>query len=606
MTLPSEPHTISPLDADGLHLLYCRKVVLVVDLVESVSLMQADELGVIKGWQAFVAQVTQSILPAHEGRMVKSLGDGLMLEFDAPRHAAAAAFAMHDWMDAHGLSVAGGHTMRLRAGMHATDVYVDQHDIYGAGVNLSARVATLAGPGQTVVTAEIRDLLDDELDGIFDDLGECWLKHIERPVRAYRLAPAGKVADFTLRGSAASVPVMQPTIAVMPFSFQHGDVALAVIGDLIADGIIAQISKADQLRVVSRLSTRVLGQRDLSLNDIATRLDAQYVLSGSYYATGHQILMIAELAHASSGRVLWASRRTAPLEDLFMVRSETIDEFAAEINAAILSSELALVSISPIPTLSSYSLMLGGISLMHRSAHADFVRSRQVLEHLVERHQRHPLARAWLAKWYVLCATRGLSTAPKDDATRALDQTRRALDNDPANALALAMEGFVYCHLIKDFDKAAVRLDEAVTHNPNEPLAWLFKGMIHAFEAQGRQAQSASERARALSPLDPLAYYYESLSASMAIANGNYEEAIRLANRSLQRNAIHPSTYRALAIAQALSNRLEEAHATVDRLMRLDPTYSLARFKRTYPAAERAPEQFRLLVEALRMAGVKD
>ncbi|RZL93700.1 MAG: adenylate/guanylate cyclase domain-containing protein [Variovorax sp.] len=604
MNFVGNPHTMTPaLDVDlgPRH----QAVVLVVDLVESVRLMQADELGVIKGWQAFLAHVNQSILPAHQGRLVKNLGDGMMVEFDAPRHAAAAALAMHDWIGTCP-PVAGGHALQLRAGMHATDVYADQHDIYGAGVNLAARVTTLAGPGQTVVTAEVRDLLDDELDGVFEDLGECWLKHIDQPVRAYRLARAGPAHASTYRDSAAKPPVMQPTIAVMPFSFTHGDAELSVVGDLIADGVIAQISKAEQLRVVSRLSTRALTQRDLTLDDIASRLAADYVLSGSYYAAGHQILMHAELAHASSGRVIWATRRNAALEDLFSVRSETVDEFATGISAAILSSELALVSTSPIPTLSSYSLMLGGISLMHRSARADFARSREVLEHLVDRHQRHPLPRAWLAKWYVLCATRGLSTAPRDDATRALDQTRRALDNDPANALALAMEGFVYCHLIKDFDKAAVRLDEAVTHNPNEPLAWLFKGMVHAFEAQGPQAQSASERARALSPLDPLAYYYESLSASMAIANGDYDEAIRLANRSLQRNAIHPSTYRALAMAQALSNRMEEARATVERLMRLDPSYSLTRFKRNYPAADRAPEQFRLLVEALRLAGVKD
>ncbi|WP_286509731.1 tetratricopeptide repeat protein [Variovorax davisae] len=584
-----------------------RKVVLVVDLVESVTLMQADELGVVTRWQALLAEVNRSILPAHEGRLVKSLGDGLMTEFDAPQQAAAAALALHEWMETRCPPLPDGHALHLRAGMHATDVYVDQHDIYGHGVNLAARVATLAGPGQTVITAEVRDLLDDELDGVFEDLGECWLKHIDQPVRAYRLAsPAGRHAPIALHDSAATPPVMQATIAVLPFSFQDGSSQMDVIGDLIADGIIAQISKSDQLRVVSRLSTRALGQRNLSLGDIAGRLAANYVLSGSYYAPGRQILMNAELAHAASGRVIWASRRIAALEDLFNVRCETIDEFASEINAAILSSELALVSTAPIPNLSSYTLMLGGISLMHRSARTDFARSREVLELLVERHAQHPLARAWLAKWYVLCATRGLSTSPADDASRALDQTRRALDNDPANALALAMEGFVYCHLIKDFDKAALRLDEAVTHNPNEPLAWLFKGMTHAFEAQGPQAQAASARARALSPLDPLAYYYESLSASMAIANGDYEEAIRLAQRSLQRNAIHPSTYRALAIAQALSHRIEDARATVERLMRLDPAYSLTRFKKNYPAAERAPEQFRLLVEALREAGVKD
>jgi adenylate cyclase len=604
MTLSSDPKTIPPLADAGFELPRRRRVILVVDLVESVSLMQADEMGVIQRWQAFLAHVDQIVLTANEGRLVKSLGDGLLMEFEAPRQAAAAVLSMHGWMAAHCAPLATGNALRLRAGMHATDVYFDARDIYGTGVNLAARVAALAGPGETVVTSEVRDVLDDELDCDFEDLGECWLKHIEQPVRAYRL---GRPASVRLvPPSSTKEPVLQPTIAVMPFAFAHGDESLAIVGDLIADGIIAQLSKTEQMRVVSRLSTRALSHRDMPLGDIAAHLAADYVLSGSYYLAGTHLLVNAELAHGASGQVLWADRRSARLEDLFNVRSETIDEFSSAIHSAILTRELALASTAPIPTLSSYSLMLGGISLMHRSARTDFLRSKEVLEHLVERHQRHPLARAWLAKWYVLCATRGLSTAPRDDAGRALDQTRRALDNDPAHALALAMEGFVYCHLIKDFDQAALRLNEAVTHNPSEPLAWLFKGMVHAFGAQGADAQAASVRARSLSPLDPLAYYYESLSASMAIANGDYEEAIRLAQRSLQRNAIHPSTYRALAIAQALSNHIDDARATVGRLMRLDPTFSLRRFRSSYPAMERAPEHFKLLAEALRMAGVNE
>ena len=120
MTLSPGPHTISALDEAGLHLLYRRKVVLVVDLVESVSLMQSDELGVIKGWQAFVAHVNQFVLPARKGRMVKSLGDGLMIEFDAPRDAAAAAFVMHEWMEAHCVTDPGALQMHLRIGMHAS------------------------------------------------------------------------------------------------------------------------------------------------------------------------------------------------------------------------------------------------------------------------------------------------------------------------------------------------------------------------------------------------------------------------------------------------------------------------------------------------------
>ncbi|MBT2324938.1 adenylate/guanylate cyclase domain-containing protein [Variovorax paradoxus] len=221
MTLSSGNKNMPPLADSSFSLQRRRKVVLVVDLVESVSLMQADELGVIQRWQAFLAHVNQIVLPHNEGRLVKSLGDGLMLEFDAAPRAAAAASAMHDWMARQAAPLQRGDRLQLRAGMHAADVYVDQHDIYGTGVNIAARMATLAGPGETVATTEARDELTDGLDGTIEDLGSCYLKHLGEPVRAYKVGQKGATAPPP--GGFGHAGTLQPTIAVVPFESRVSD-----------------------------------------------------------------------------------------------------------------------------------------------------------------------------------------------------------------------------------------------------------------------------------------------------------------------------------------------------------------------------------------------
>jgi tetratricopeptide (TPR) repeat protein len=227
-----------------------------------------------------------------------------------------------------------------------------------------------------------------------------------------------------------------------------------------------------------------------------------------------------------------------------------------------------------------------------------------MLQALKERVPRHAIPDAWLAKWFVLRVQQGWSADPKLDARQALDCTRRALDADAHCALAMAIDGFVHTNLLKRLDIAEQRYDMALDANPNESLAWLLKGTLHAFKGEGRQAVDSTLQALRLSPLDPLKYFYDSLAATAALAAGEYERAIEHARRSLRANRTHTSTLRALAIAQVQTGRDAEARETVRELLRLEPTLTVRAYLERSPSS--AFETGRIWSGALRAAGLPE
>ena len=578
-----------------------QKVVLVADLVGSVSLMQRDELGVIQSWESFVQHVSQVIMPERQGRLVKSLGDGLLAEFDSAHEAVAAALGMHRWIQQ---ARPEDSPMRLRIGLNATHVYEGEHDIYGTGVNLAARIAELALPGCTVMTSSVRDALTDGMDGDLEDLDQWYLKHVDAPIHVYGVRATG--APTTVWSASVDRTPMCPAIAVLPFKSRNLSTDEFAIGDLIAEGVTGQLGRTPDLKVISHLSTSAFQRGSRSLGDAETYLGADYVLSGSYVVAGKTILVITELADVARNEIVWTGRNAGEVEDLLQLHSEVCNSIACGCHLALLDREAQQALVRPLPTLQSYCLLLGGIGLMHRSEPKQFLRTREVLDALVERHRSHALPRVWLAKWYILCSTRGLSDRPRIEANLALQETRRALDAEPGHPLAWAMQGFVYCHLLKDIDRALHSCEQALQWNSNESLAWLFKAMVLAFDGNGALAWPAGQKALELSPLDPLKYYYHSLMASIAISAGKYEAAINFAQKSLRVNAGHLSSYRSLVIAQALAGQVDAAHHTLALLMQRDPQFTVSRFEQAYPSRERVPAYLEQLKDALRAAGARE
>jgi TolB-like protein/class 3 adenylate cyclase/Flp pilus assembly protein TadD len=584
------------------HMSRSTKVLLVMDVVESVRIMEQDQDDFVRRWQQLVQQAEQQILPLHGGRIVKSLGDGLMLEFADAQGCVKAAFALQHFSEHTNSHIPSHARMHLRMGGHLASFVTDEHDIYGTDVNLTARFCTLAGPNDIVVSAELRDRLVPALDADIEDMGECYLKHVEKPVHAYRVMPPGKAAVLT--ALPADPTELRPTVAVIPFTARTSGPDDAVLGEILAEEIIAALSRTPDLNVISRLSTTALRGRDTSLPLLQSHLNANYVLSGAYRVAGGQLVLVTELIEARTGRAVWGDSLKSTVQEVLQGEDRITAEVVSQLGAHIVRTEMQRAASRPLPNLESSTLLLGAISLMHRSTRTEFDRVREMLEYLVDRHRRLPIPRAWLAKWHVLRVTRGLSSGGQDETKRALEQTQRALDVDPDCSLALAIEGFVHCHMLKDLDGAAQRYESALSVNPNDSLAWLFSGVLHSFRGEGAQALASSEKALTLSPLDPLLYFYQSLAATAALSAGDYERVVQLAKASLRSNRSHTSTYRALVIGLTLSNRIAEARQTVQALLEVDPQFSIQSFRDRSPSSGHPMGQ--VFIDALQRAGVPD
>jgi class 3 adenylate cyclase/TolB-like protein/tetratricopeptide (TPR) repeat protein len=587
----------APLDSD---LERVVRALLFVDLVESVRLMESNEADLVRRWRKLVRVVESDILPPAEGRLIKNMGDGLMLEFPNVQFAIRAAFAIQHACSATNEGLPPDQHMSLRGGAHVGQIIVGDRDFYGRGVNLASRLATLAGPGEIVVSADARDQITPVLDAVIEDLGGCYLKHLRAPVRAYRVSPPGQhpVIDT---GAAAGTD-LRPTVAVIPFSARGLDPEHRILGEVLADEIICALSHAAELNVISRLSTTMFRWREASLQEVSGHLNANYVLSGAYRVSGRRLRLTTELVAAKSGSVVWSETLEGSVGGILSGKGSVIHKVVTAVGAAVMASELLRAQSQPLPTLESYALLMGAIALMHRLSSQDFDRAELMLQALTERAPRQAVPWAWMAKWHVLRVQQGWCTDPAVERQLALDCARRALDSDPRCSLALAVSGLVHTNLMKQLDVALEHYDLALRVNPNDALAWLLKGTLHAFKGEGKLAVAGTERALRLSPLDPHRYFYDSLAATAAMSAGQYERAIALARRSLRANRAHTSTYRALAISQWLLGREQDARETAAELLRLEPALTIKRYLERSPCS--GFETGKIWSGALRAAGV--
>ena len=556
-----------------------HKVVLVLDLVESVRLMAANEAAVINQWRGFMHHATTQVLPACHGRLVKSLGDGLLAEFDQPTEAVQAAMALHRYFAPLNETLPPAQQLHLRAGINATNLYVDENDVYGQGVNLAARVADLASPGETLVTASVFDGIVIGVDAEVEDRGESYLKHWPEPVRTWLLYPVSRDSVATRprvpEGVAAD---FRPSIAVVPFETRSHAAEQYVIGELIADGVIAQLSRSQNLRVISRMSTTAFRGRQRTADEIGQRLDASFVLGGSYVTYGDKVVIMAELSDNRRGEVIWAERLTGDTSDLLDAQSNLLDALCDACSKALLNDLVQRTLVLPVPQLDSNALMLGGITLMHRSTPRDLQRSQQLLEAVVQRHKRVATPWAWLAKWHIMQVVQGLSGEPTRDFRRAIDTADRALDLEPTSSLAMAIKGHALCHLGEDVDASRRLLLEATQSNPNDAMAWLYNSVWSTMWGTPEDSMHEAENALHLSPLDPQKYYFEMMLANSYLALGRLEQAIELCRSSLQKNRFHLPTIRALLICQFELGQIEEARKTFEVMRALQPGLTLAKY----------------------------
>ncbi|WP_158219787.1 adenylate/guanylate cyclase domain-containing protein [Ideonella sp. A 288] len=585
---------------------WVRRALLVADIVESVRLIREHPEDVIERWSRFMRLVSAE-LPHYRGVMVKSLGDGMLLGFESADDAVACGLALQPLLAPFNSDRPADRVIWLRCGVHLGEVVPTEFDWFGNSVNLAARLAALAEPGGCVASVEVRDTLTPGLDAEFVDLGDCFLKHVDQPVRCCRVRPVR-----TLGGTRDLAPptLDDPTrlvMAVVPFDAADGATTAAgqqSIGDALADGLISAFSKRRDWTVQSRLSTAALRQRALHWSALSESLGATHLVCGRFRTMGRQIEVHVELHDVRRRSQLWEGEHRLFLDEYFAGDASFVPDVIAAVARAVALHEQRCAHALPLPTLDTYSLYLGGTTLMNRLSTSDFTRSRALLEQLSERAPRAASPHAVLAKWHVLCMAQGWSQDRGTQAMEARAAARRALQLDPDHAYALSVDAQTAVHTGGDLDEARLGYGRALQSDPHEPAAWYLLSGLHAYCDEGELAVAAAQRAIELSPLDPSRFLMDAYLSMAMLAAGRYDEAVAASESALQRNACLSSTYRTLALALVFSNRVVDARAAIQKLLAAEPRSTLRSYRQHYPGRH-SPHMPRY-VDALQMAGMPD
>jgi adenylate cyclase len=560
-----------------------RRAILVAEVSDSVALMERDEERTVERWRAFLSRATSETVPVHAGRsMLRMPAEGFLAEFPDAVQALRCAFELHQDLARLNAGEAAA-PLGLRLGIHVAEVIVEAFNVLGDGVNVAAGLAELADAGETVVSAEVRDQITSGVDASIEDLGEQRLRNRSRALRAFRVWPPAHKAS-------APSPLQRahgrPSIAVIPFLLRSEDARFDSIGDSLADDTIAALSRVADFSVISRLSSMAFRRAPLGVRRIGEMLGAQYVLSGSVQTAYPRALLVAELADARDGAILWSERFEGDLADVFAMQGDLARKVVTSVAPFVRSLELRRARITSFEQLDAYAITLRGVELMHRLERDEFMQARAAFETAITRDPVSSRPHAWLAKWHVMRVAVGASEDPLQDGAAATACAERALACDPDDALALAVDAHVSAWSRHDLAVAEQRLAQALAANPNEPLAWLWSAITHAWRGRGEQAVECADRALSLSPLDPMIYYFNSLAGMANLIGERYERAIELSNRSLLENRLHTPTLRTLAAALVLSGRLEEGREAMGRLRGLEPGLTAGTLRTRYPGRD--------------------
>ena len=420
-------------------------------------------------------------------------------------------------------------------------------------------------------------------------------------LRGIRQSPEQLFALFSASTQPPPKSIL-PAIAVLPFRLVQGQAEHAILGDWLAEEVCRALSRSGLLAVTTHLSARELAATRIELTQVRTALGVDYFVAGSLRVHNGQATLDADCIDAASGRILWTRQFTGSIADFMGIESAPVTEVVRAIGQTIASEAVQHTHGRALASLEDHHLLVAGVGLMHQLKLSSFARSRELIEEAIRRAPRAAEAHAWLAEWYVMSVFNGWTTDRARDTQLAQDCTARALDIEGENSFCLTIDGVVNNNLLMRMDVAEHRFEAALSRNPNEAMAWLLSGVLHAYRDDGREAVRRVDTALRRSPVDPFGYFYDSLASAAHIAAEDYAMVLTLADRSLLKNDRHLSTLRAKICALHHLDRTGEAREVAADLMRRQPDFTLASYKASHPAAERKFGQN--IIAALAAAGI--
>jgi TolB-like protein/class 3 adenylate cyclase len=574
--------------------------ILAADVAGYSRLMGADEEGTLESLKALRRELLDPKIAEHHGRIVKTTGDGLLVEFASVVDAVRCAVAVQHAMPERNTSVAADNRIELRIGVNLGDVIVEGDDLYGDGVNIAARIEALADAGGVFVSNTVHDHVRDRLPFVFEDLGERQVKNIARPVQVYRVGPrpsrppAGETPAVQ-PGAPPTLPLPdKPSIAVLPFANMSGDPEQEYFADGMVEEIITALSRIRWLFVIARNSSFTYKGQAVDVKQVGRELGVRYVLEGSVRKAGGRVRITGQLIDAVTGTHLWADRFDGSLEDVFDLQDKVASSVAGVIEPALQAAETARSANRPTTDLTAYDLYLRAYAMFLSSA-ARVPEALRLLDQAIARDPWYGPALAWAAICCMRLSTDGSTKDLEADSRKGGDFARRGLEvagDDPGilsnAALALAYFG-------EDIGAMMALVDRALTLNPSFARGWHISGILRLWAGQLDLAIEHVEASLRLSARARVGLGLPMIGLVHFVSR-RFDEAVPKLLLAIQEDPSYPETYRVLAACYAHMGRLADAREIIARLRAITPLVVL----RTIPW--RNPEHRELYLSGLRLA----
>ncbi len=589
-------------------------------------------------------EVIATLVEEHRGRVVDSPGDNVLAEFASVVDAVKSAVEIQEELKARNAELTESRRMHFRIGINLGDVIQEGERIYGDGVNVAARIESVADPGGICISSSAYDQVKKKLPLDFEYLGEHTVKNIDEPVRVYRVlteqhvegkligekrtepkrgqktALAVTIGLLLMAGGlligkylldapsppaeVASVEKMafplpdKPSIAVLPFQNLSGSEEQDYFSDGITNDIITDLSKFNQLFVIASNTVFTYKGKPVKVKQVSQELGVRYVLEGSVQKAGNKVRVNAQLIEGTTGHHLWAERYDRDLKDLFALQDEIIETIVRTLAVKINEAERARVLRKRTENLEAYDYLLRGWHHYDRSTRSANSQARQMFKKTIELDPRYAAAYVALGASYYQDASYGWTEFPDQALQRAYDLAQKALALEEANASAHRLLGALYVRWAQ-YDLAAGELRRAIELNPNDAESYGALGSAMLYSGRTEEAMQSMETENRFNPhLGPgdfmelgLAYYLRD----------RYEDAIRILERGVGQKPGFVGHHIGLAAAYAQSGRSEEAKKTATTVLRLSPFFETE----SYGSAFRNPADRAALVEGLRKAGLK-
>ena len=574
--------------------------ILAADVAGYSRLMGVDEEGTLAALKRHRSELIDPKIAEHRGRTVKTTGDGALVEFASAVDAVRCATEIQRAMAGRNADVPEDRRIEFRIGINVGDIIFDEGDIYGDGVNIAARVETLASPGAICLSDYAYQQIKGKLALDVTEMGEQQLKNIVQPVRIYGVRP-----DWAAVRPALVLPD-KPSIVVLPFQNMSGDPEQQYLADGIVEDIITALSRFKALLVIARNSSFTYKGRAVDVKQVGRELGVRYVLEGSVRATANRVRITGQLVDTATGAHLWADRFDGGLDDIFDLQDQVTESVVGAIAPVVEKAEIERARRKPTESLDAYALYLRGLARFYqygsRQANDEALR---LFNSAIELDPEFASAYGRAAFCYVIAKINGWISDTANAIAEVKRLAQRAVELGKDDPIVLAPSGFALVYVVHDLGVGAALIDRALVLNSNLAEAWNFGGWVKIWLGDPETAIERFARAMRLSPLDP---WLMGMRAGTAYAHfflGRCDEAASWAAMALQDNPDYQPGLRIDAASNAMAGRPEQAQKAVARLRQLNPALHVSTLKDVLGPYRRA-EYVSRYEEGLRQAGLPE